>query len=333
MLFILQDHVLTGLRRTGWVPVGNAVSSVAKIALLPAAGLQRRLGHLRRLGAAGAAGGRPGHRGRAAAAVPAATAPDQPIPMGRLIRFAATDHVAALLWMATANVLTLMVLQQLGPEASAYYYMANTIAYALFLVTSNISSALVAEGARFPDRAPALVRAALRNAIAAGAPGRRAGRAARRAGARPVRSGLRRQRPLLLQLLLLSAVPQLVIGVALAAARLRQDLRTSCSPTPASPRSPTAGPGSPRRVGADRRGHRLPGQPDRDRGLLLVTGRSGLRAPRTPRRGASRRALGRRLGPALASLRTCPAPPRTRLLTSDSDALVVAVDPPAGRRC
>ena len=138
-----------------------------------------------------------------------------------------TDHVAALLWMGTADVLTLMVLQELGPEASAYYFMANTIAYGLFLVTSNISSALVAEGARSPER---VVGAGPR----------------RRCGTRPCWSSRRRRsaccwpRPVLglfgrdyaangtvlLQLLLLSAVPQIVIGVALAAARLRQDLRT-----------------------------------------------------------------------------------------------------------
>jgi hypothetical protein len=54
-----------------------------------------------------------------------------------------------------------------------------------------------------------------------------------------------------------------------------------------------------------------------------VTGRSGLGGP------GVRRELGRRLGPALAA---CGLPGSTpaRLLTSDSDALVVAVDPPSG---
>src|SRR5215210_690313 len=35
VLFILQDHVLTGLHKTIWVPITNAICSMAKIALLP----------------------------------------------------------------------------------------------------------------------------------------------------------------------------------------------------------------------------------------------------------------------------------------------------------
>ena len=39
VLFVLQDNVLTGLHRTGWVPVSNVLSSVAKIGLLPVLGM------------------------------------------------------------------------------------------------------------------------------------------------------------------------------------------------------------------------------------------------------------------------------------------------------
>ena len=41
----------------------------------------------------------------------------------------AADHFAALLWMGTADLLTLLVLNEVGPEASAYYFMANTIGF------------------------------------------------------------------------------------------------------------------------------------------------------------------------------------------------------------
>ena len=151
VLFVLQDHVLVGLRQTVWVPVANGLCAVAKIALLPL------------LAFAG------GWAIFGAAALPAAaavlvvtalimrylrrtTAGQEPtaIPVSQLVRFAATDHFAALLWMGTADLLTLMVLNEVGPEASAYYFMANTIGYTLYLVISNIGSALVAEGARHP---------------------------------------------------------------------------------------------------------------------------------------------------------------------------------------
>ena len=154
VLFVLQDHVLVGLRQTIWVPLENGLCAVAKIALLPL------------LAFAG------GWAVFGAAALPAAAAvlvvttlimrylrrttagqERTAIPVSQLVRFAAADHFAALLWMGTADLLTLLVLNEVGPEASAYYFMANTIGYTLYLVISNVGSALVAEGARDPERA------------------------------------------------------------------------------------------------------------------------------------------------------------------------------------
>ena len=164
VLFVLQDHVLVGLRQTIWVPLENGLCAVAKIALLPL------------LAFAG------GWAVFGAAALPAAAAvlvvttlvmrylrrttagqERTAIPVSQLVRFAAADHFAALLWMGTADLLTLLVLNEVGPEASAYYFMANTIGYTLYLVISNIGSALVAEGARDPERAVTLARQALWN--------------------------------------------------------------------------------------------------------------------------------------------------------------------------
>jgi O-antigen/teichoic acid export membrane protein len=227
VLFILQDHVLTGLHKTIWVPITNGICSVAKIVLLPVLAFTASWAIF------------------AASVLPAAVmvalvtalilvrrppladgATPQVIPLGRLVRFAATDHIAALLWLATANVLTLMVLEYLGPEASAFYYMANTISYGIFLVTSNISSALVAEGARSPDRVTALIRAALRNSTLLVLPAVGLGILLTRPVLRLVGADYANGATTLLRLLLLSAVPQILIAIALAAARLRQDLKT-----------------------------------------------------------------------------------------------------------
>ena len=54
----------------------------------------------------------------------------------------------------------LIVLARLSPEASAAYYLAFSICYAIFLTTISIGSAFVAEAALAPERAPMLLRRA-----------------------------------------------------------------------------------------------------------------------------------------------------------------------------
>ena len=347
VLFILQDHVLTGLHKTIWVPISNAICSVAKIALLPLLAFSAAW-------AIFAASVLPAAVMVALVTVlilrraprPADAAVPPAIPMGRLIRFAATDHIAALLWLGTANVLTLMVLQKLGPEASAFYFMANTISYGLFLVTSNISSALVAEGARSPDRMTALTRAALRNSALLVLPAAGLGILL----ARPVLglfgANYANQASGLLQLLLLSAVPQVVIGIALAAARLRQDLRTIALTYAALAVTTYGGAWVAVNVGGlNGVGVACVVSQVLVALLLLLTGRSGLwpdrpggrgllsavkQVPLALRRTWSRREIRRRLAPALEAC-GLPSTADHRLLTSDCDALVVALDsPPVG---
>lgn len=332
VLFILQDHVLTGLHRTVWVPVSNGLSSVAKIGLLPLLAFSAGW-------AIFAASVLPAAvvvvvvTVRVLRGTPARRAAGASVPLGRLVRFAATDHLAALLWLGTANVLTLLVLQELGPEASAYYFMANTIAYALFLITSNVSSALVAEGARSPHRAPELIRAALWNAARLVLPATLlgillAGPVLMLFGPAYV-DGAR----LLLQLLLLSAVPQVVVGVALAAARLRQDLRTVVL-TYLAQAVITYG-GAWLGIGwwgLTGVGIACLASQTLVAVALLASGRSGITGTDVLgrlRRRRSERDLARRLGPALRAV-DLPADTPHRLLTSDSDALVAALDAPDG---
>ena len=347
VLFILQDHVLTGLHKTVWVPITNAICSVSKIALLPLLAFSAGWAIL-------SASVLPAAVMVAIVTVlilrqphgPSADAAPPAIPMARLVRFAATDHVAALVWLGTADVLTLMLLQNLGPEASAYYFMANTIAYGLFLVTSNISSALVAEGARSPDRVAVLTRAALRNSALLVLPAAALGIILTRPVLGLFGADYADQASALLQLLLASAVPHIVIGIALAAARLRHDLRTIAL---------TYGALAVTTLGGSWVGVMLGGLNGVGVAclvsevlvalLLLLTGRSGLwqdrpgqrrlltivgKVPLELRRAWSRREIRRRLVPALEAC-GLESTAQHRLLTSDSDVLVVALDsPPVG---
>ena len=165
VLFILEDHVLIGLRRAGWVPVTNGIYSAVKIALLPALVSGTAYGLF------------------AASALPAApivvlvtilvlrmasqqrgVAEGENLRISHLVRFAIADHSSALLWLATTELLTLVVLQKISAEASAYYFMSFTIAYSLFLISSNVGSAFVAEAVHHPGRALTLAGTAFRHA-------------------------------------------------------------------------------------------------------------------------------------------------------------------------
>ena len=204
--------------------------------------------------------------------------------------------------------------------------MANTIAYGLFLVTSNVSSALVAEGARSPDRVPALTRAALRNSALLVLPAAGLGILL----ARPVLglfgSDYADQASALLQLLLLSAVPQIVIGVALATARLRHDLRTIALTYGALAVTTYGGAWVAVNLGGlNGVGVACLVSQILVALLLLVTGRSGLwpdrrgrgllsvveRVPLALRRARSRREIRRRLAPALEACGLAPHGLRT----------------------
>jgi O-antigen/teichoic acid export membrane protein len=226
VIFILEDHVLIGLRRAGWVPVTNGVYSAVKIALLPALVSGTAYGLF------------------AAFALPAApivalvtilvlraagqqrgVAEAENLRIPQLVRFAIADHSSAFLWLATTELLTLVVLQKTDAEASAYYFMSFTIAYSLFLVSSNVGSAFVAEAARFPARTAALAGEAFRHAVGLVLPLSLVGVMLAPLGLRILGQEYAANGTVLLRLLLLSAIPQVIIGIALAAARVRRENR------------------------------------------------------------------------------------------------------------
>jgi O-antigen/teichoic acid export membrane protein len=227
VIFVLEDHVLIGLRRAGWVPLTNGLHSVIKIGLLPLL----------------AAGG--GYALFTAFALPAlpivllvtililrmpsqpsrAAEPVENLRISHLFRFAAADYSSTLLWLATTDLMTLVVLEQMGAQQSAYYFMSFTIAYSLYLVTSNIGSALVAEAAQFPTRAIVLVRKALRHAALLVVPLALIGIVLAPIGLRILGTEYASNGTILLRLLLLSAIAQVIIGIAVSAARIRRDNR------------------------------------------------------------------------------------------------------------
>jgi O-antigen/teichoic acid export membrane protein len=66
---------------------------------------------------------------------------------GELIHFSIVNNISLLMWSAPTWILPLIMLNQLGAEANAYFYIAWTIGTALTAIPLSVATALFAEGA------------------------------------------------------------------------------------------------------------------------------------------------------------------------------------------
>ena len=156
-LFAIEDGVLTGLRRTFWVPIENSVFGIAKIALLtvfagsvaqvgifaswtvPAAMLVVPVNWLifRRFV--------PRHvAGPSSERVQSATADALP---GGILRYLFGDYIGSLCYAACIGLLPLIVVAVAGSRFGAFFYIAWTIASAMYLVSISMATSLMVEGA------------------------------------------------------------------------------------------------------------------------------------------------------------------------------------------
>jgi aminoglycoside phosphotransferase (APT) family kinase protein/O-antigen/teichoic acid export membrane protein len=156
-IFVLQDAVLTGLRQAQWVPVENAAFSLAKIALL--AGFAKALPHYGVLASWTIAMALtllpvnglillrliPQHVAATHSAV-ARLVPAQ------VARYVAGDYLGALCWLASTTLLPVMVTQQAGATANAYFFLSWQMALTLYAVSPNVGSALIVEAATDPTK-------------------------------------------------------------------------------------------------------------------------------------------------------------------------------------
>ncbi|MFE9920083.1 lipopolysaccharide biosynthesis protein [Streptomyces sp. NPDC005774] len=165
-LLTLQDGVLTGLRRTAWVPVGNAVFSTGKLVLLavfasalPVLGIfvswavaiafsTLPLGWLifRRL-------------------IPRQAAADrdrEPPRIRDMGRFLAGDSLGALFSLAMINLLPVMVAVRFSAAENGYFYVAYTVGGTMEFMAINMAASLTAHASHDPRRLADGVRGALR---------------------------------------------------------------------------------------------------------------------------------------------------------------------------
>jgi O-antigen/teichoic acid export membrane protein len=225
-LFVMQDYVLTAIKRATLVPVENLVFALAKIALLLVGAalaftaaiavswvvtavlvvLAVTVFLMRVLPS----------RGDEAAPVPSA------VGVRTIARFASADWLGGLCTLAVEFGLPLLVLVSLGAESAATFGVVWAIAYGLYLISHGMGQSMVAHVASDPDALAAARRgmvtkslALLLPAVLVIVPG--AGLILTVFGAHYVATGAT-----LLALASLSAVPNVVVTETLFAARVQQ---------------------------------------------------------------------------------------------------------------
>ncbi|HXV94166.1 MAG TPA: hypothetical protein VD813_12760 [Pseudonocardia sp.] len=226
-IFNLQDSALTGLRSPDWIPVENGLFGVVKLGLLVVlAGTAvgeavftswtlpvlaflvpvNLLIFLRVL---------PRHR--------ADTAAQQVLPTRRgLARYMAGDYTGQVFAQLSSTFLPVLVVALLGPAQGAYLVPAQTALIALNLLSVAITSSLVVEAARDGSRAPQYAAAVLRRIGVTVVPA-----ALLIAVAAPWLLELfgptyRENATLLMQLLMLSTLPRVVVSLYATMCRLRE---------------------------------------------------------------------------------------------------------------
>ncbi|GAA2148374.1 hypothetical protein GCM10009760_40300 [Kitasatospora kazusensis] len=226
-VFVLQDGALTGLRRAGWVLGENSIFAVAKAtALALCAALAVGTGILVSWSAGLLVSIVVTNVVLFRHAVPAHQRADRtgaPRPT-RIMRYAGADYLGNLSGIAAASVVPLLVLNQLGAEQNAYYSLAWIVGDTLYLAAFSMGSSLVVEAARAPERLAEHARRMLWHSgrlllvavvvVVAGAPW--------------ILSlfgpGYAAHGTVVLRLMTLSALPNVVLSVAIGVARVRRAL-------------------------------------------------------------------------------------------------------------
>jgi O-antigen/teichoic acid export membrane protein len=228
-VFTIQDGALTALGRAVWVPVENAVFSIAKLVLVAALAASLPLygvfvswtaamlavvvivnavlfGRLTR-----------GERG-------APIAPPAEIQSGFKSYFLA-DYAGGLAWLASINLLPVVVTAVAGATSNAYFALAWAVAFPLYAVAANIGTSLTLHGSTDRDALPMLVRKAVRQGLWLLVPGVVILLAVAPYALSLFGADYSRHGTTLLRLLALGALPNVVLAFAVAVARVNRRLR------------------------------------------------------------------------------------------------------------
>ncbi|MEU9169722.1 hypothetical protein AB0D34_18260 [Streptomyces sp. NPDC048420] len=226
-VFVLQDGALTAVRRPGWVVGENVIFAVTKMVLLAlCAALGLFSGILLSWAGALVVSLIVANFLLMGRAIPRHERETKTMPKPpRLLRYAAADWVGSLFRMAAYTIPPLIVLNILGAEQSAYFSVAWNVAYVPYLLARNMGTSLLAESMRGPERLVEHALRVLRHAgllllgttvvLVAAAP-----QILSLFGAAYAAEG-----STVLRVLALSALPNLLLSVAIDVARARRRLR------------------------------------------------------------------------------------------------------------
>jgi len=167
VLFSLQDPVLIGLRRAGWVPVENATFGAIKAALLVALAASASAWAILGAWVLGLVGlvvvinvalfGRLLTKERTV---------QSRLPNERqLVRFATGHHFVAVTAAIPDSLVSLLNLSFMPGAANAYYYSAWAVSFSFRLLAVNMSNALIVEGALAESKVRSLVKQVSRMAF------------------------------------------------------------------------------------------------------------------------------------------------------------------------
>jgi len=225
-IFVLQDGLLTGLRRPNWVLGENAVFASVKVLLLLGCGLLAiSSGILLSWAGALAVALVITNTYLFRHAVPAQVRAGRDAAMPpRLLRYVSADYLGSMCRLVAYTVVPLMVLNRLGGTENAYFSLAWVIAYTLFLASYNMGSSLVVEAAHAPERLVADARRVLRHSGALLAAAVLLLVAVAPWLLRLFGPGYAAHGTGLLRLLALAALPNLLLDVAVDVARARRRL-------------------------------------------------------------------------------------------------------------
>jgi O-antigen/teichoic acid export membrane protein len=245
-IFVVQDGALTGLRRPTWVLAENALFSVAKLiavfALVRAGGNGIMLSWVvallislaftntylfgfavpRRVREAHRFARRPSWaRDPRPEDVTGALAVRTESTQG-VVRFTALTYFGGLFWLGASTLPQVLLLNTLGPRASAFFSISWVITTMLMVISTNMGASIVVESAGDLARLGSAARTVLRHTG-----GLLVGAAAVLVLAAPLvlrvfGEDYPEHATTLLRLLALSTVPNLVMATALAAARVQR---------------------------------------------------------------------------------------------------------------